>query len=497
MASHGMSVVELVRGGKAGSWKRAEVRKTTLNRRLHVGSRFQLVGPAAGDERLRTAADDDRTPGPGHPQQLRRRADPVGHGALGRGELQPLLRRLRPARPALRRVVRPLRHQRRPGRGWNEVDPRFDLALSPTSRSASAGSSSSTRTTRTRRRASTRCSAASSTRAPTSPSPTTARSSSTWATTSGSTTSTASSPPAPTTPAPAPGGRVGATCGCSPPARSPSPASDGDGLEDERYDGSGIWIPLASDTESFVDGMTVADVLIDTRLAADQVCPDQDGPARGRRGQPGQRPRLLRADQQLQPRHRGGDRRGQPALPVADPPLAGRPAVTQSGNRNGYVLEMDAGQRQPRRPRLLLEPDAGLRRPAPPRRPTSRASRRSRSARSAAPTTWPSTPRATSGSPPTATCWAPTTACSGCRSGARSAARCSSSRTVPFGAECCGPFIHPGREVGLPRPAAPGRDRRRDLRDPVEHLAEPRGLPAAVGGGGLRALRPWRLAGCL
>ena len=39
------------------------------------------------------------------------------------------------------------------------------------------------------------------------------------------------------------------------------------------YDGTGEWIPLTTDTESYVAGMSVADVLIDTRLAADKVGP--------------------------------------------------------------------------------------------------------------------------------------------------------------------------------------------------------------------------------
>ena len=42
---------------------------------------------------------------------------------------------------------------------------------------------------------------------------------------------------------------------------------------DSEYDGTGVWIPLTSDTRSFVPGMSVADVLIDTRLAADLVAP--------------------------------------------------------------------------------------------------------------------------------------------------------------------------------------------------------------------------------
>ena len=60
----------------------------------------------------------------------------------------------------------------------------------------------------------------------------------------------------------------------------------GDGRSDGEFDGTGEWIPLATDTESFVPGMSLADVLIDARLAADTVRRHPDGPARGRRVHP-------------------------------------------------------------------------------------------------------------------------------------------------------------------------------------------------------------------
>jgi uncharacterized protein len=47
----------------------------------------------------------------------------------------------------------------------------------------------------------------------------------------------------------------------------------GDGADDGEYDGTGEWIPLTSDEESFVEGMSVAEVLVHTRLAADRVGP--------------------------------------------------------------------------------------------------------------------------------------------------------------------------------------------------------------------------------
>ncbi|MDF2093188.1 PhoX family phosphatase [Knoellia sp. 3-2P3] len=47
----------------------------------------------------------------------------------------------------------------------------------------------------------------------------------------------------------------------------------GDGFEDGVADGTGTWLPLVVDNESQVPGMTVAEVLIWTRLAADKVGP--------------------------------------------------------------------------------------------------------------------------------------------------------------------------------------------------------------------------------
>ncbi|WP_083315227.1 PhoX family phosphatase [Micrococcus sp. HMSC067E09] len=54
---------------------------------------------------------------------------------------------------------------------------------------------------------------------------------------------------------------------------SPAAQIDGKGTlpSDGRFDGCGEWIALTSDTESFVPGFTVAEVLINTRLAADKV----------------------------------------------------------------------------------------------------------------------------------------------------------------------------------------------------------------------------------
>jgi len=114
----------------------------------------------------------------------------------------------------------------------------------------------------------------------------------------------------------------------------------GDGLEDGEYDGTGEWVPLVTDTESFVPGMSVAEVLVDTRLAADKLSPTR-----------------MDRPEDIEPNPVSGSiycaltnnsQRGS-SYPVDEPnPLAssmvrsepGGPLTPASGNRNGYVLEM-------------------------------------------------------------------------------------------------------------------------------------------------------------
>ena len=117
----------------------------------------------------------------------------------------------------------------------------------------------------------------------------------------------------------------------------------GDGTEDGVYDGTGEWIPLCSDTESFVEGMSVADVLIFTRLAADKVTPTR-----------------MDRPEDVEPNPVNGkvyaaltnnSNRGKAGMEVDEAnPLSssmvrsaiGAPLTSASGNRNGYVLEITA-----------------------------------------------------------------------------------------------------------------------------------------------------------
>ncbi len=109
---------------------------------------------------------------------------------------------------------------------------------------------------------------------------------------------------------------------------------------DGAFDGTGEWIPLTSDTTSYVEGMSVADVLIDTRLAADKVAPTrmdrpedvQPNPVNGR----------------IYAALTNNSNRGSKFAVDEPNPLAasyvrdalGAPLTKASGNRNGYVLEI-------------------------------------------------------------------------------------------------------------------------------------------------------------
>ena len=114
----------------------------------------------------------------------------------------------------------------------------------------------------------------------------------------------------------------------------------GDGVEDQEYDGTGQWIPLASDTESFVEGMTVAEVLIDTRLAADKLGPTRMDRPEDIEPNPVNKKIYCALTNNSQ---RGSTFPPDEANPVTTSMVRsgpGQPLTSASGNRNGYVLEM-------------------------------------------------------------------------------------------------------------------------------------------------------------
>ena len=108
MAAHGLTVVELRRSAPGRPW--SYVRDSALQPPDHRADAVR-----AHRARRRTPAPADRgRPGrprrARHAEQLRRRHHPVGHRAVRRGELQPVLRRERHARD------RPVRHPDERGR---------------------------------------------------------------------------------------------------------------------------------------------------------------------------------------------------------------------------------------------------------------------------------------------------------------------------------------------------------------------------------------------
>jgi hypothetical protein len=109
---------------------------------------------------------------------------------------------------------------------------------------------------------------------------------------------------------------------------------------DGEYDGSGQWIPLTSDTQSFVDGFSVADVLINTRLAADSVAPTKMD--RPEDVEPSQYNRKIYAAL-TNNSNRGSKFAVDEANPLAKSNVRsalGAPLTPAGGNRNGYIIEL-------------------------------------------------------------------------------------------------------------------------------------------------------------
>jgi secreted PhoX family phosphatase len=344
MTNHGMSVVEIVRGRTPGSWKPASLASVKRNRRLHIETEFELTGPAAGDPRLHTTADPTGRSVRGTLNNCAGGTTPWGTVLSGEenfnqyfdasGELDQAYA-AQYARYGITGA----------GRGWSEVDPRFDLTTEPHEPhrfgwivEVDPYDPKSTPRKHTML------------------------------------------------------GRLkheGANIALSRDGRAVAYMGDdergdyvykfvsadrfdpgkgtrarrrnmalltkgtlyvakftGDGTEDDIYDGTGQWIPLCSDTESFVDGMSVADVLLFTRLAADKAgATKMDRP------------------EDIEPNPVNGrvylaltnnSNRGKPELPAdeANPITSsmvrsslGAPLTPASGNRNGYVLEMTPADR--------------------------------------------------------------------------------------------------------------------------------------------------------
>jgi len=112
MAAHGLSVVLFKRGRRSDQWTMTAPQKSAYNRRIHTGTRCKVTGPAAGDVRLRTTAD------------------PEGRRVVGTLGSGPAVRT--PWDTVLTAEHSPLRHFRRgEGRGWSLAETRFHPGNEP------------------------------------------------------------------------------------------------------------------------------------------------------------------------------------------------------------------------------------------------------------------------------------------------------------------------------------------------------------------------------
>ena len=338
MASHGMSVVQIERGRKPGSWRQSDHRGARLNRRVTASTPFEVVGPAAGDVRLRTSADPSGRTVLGTFANCAGGTTPWGTVLSGEenfngyfdksGSLDP-----RYAASYARYGISGV------GRGWKDVDPRFDLTAEPHEPfrfgfivevdplDPKSKPRKHTMLGRMKHEGANVTIAAdgravvymgddergdyvykfvSRDRFDPNASQTARRH------------------------------NLGLlTHGTLYVARF-----SGDGSSDGEYDGQGEWIALTDDTESHVTGMRVSDVLIDTRLAADKVSPTK-----------------MDRPEDIEPNPVNGkvycaltnnsDRGSKFATDEANPLASSMvraaldaPLTSASGNRNGYVLEL-------------------------------------------------------------------------------------------------------------------------------------------------------------
>lgn len=348
MANHGMSVVEIQRANpRAGSWEVRNHRRTTYNRRVTTDTPFRMTGPAAGHAKLRTSADPTGRRVLGTLNNCAGGMTPWGTVLSGEENFNQYFQASGTIDPAYATsYARYGITASGGGRGWHEVDPRFDLSREPNEPYRFG-----------------------------------------WI--------VEIDPYDPTsTPvkhtmlgrfkheganiAVAKDGRVVAYTGDDErndyiykfvSRRKMMKGSSrkakkhnmtlltegtlyvaklvGDGTADGVFDGTGTWIPLASDRKSFVPGMSVAEVLLDTRLAADKVGPTkmdrpediEPSPVTGKvycaLTNNSTRGTAVPADE---------------ANPITSSMVRadlGAPLTPASGNRNGYVLELTERRNDP------------------------------------------------------------------------------------------------------------------------------------------------------
>jgi secreted PhoX family phosphatase len=270
LAAHGLSVVEIERVGRSGQWRAVTSGRRSYNRRVTGFSEFKVTGPAAGHALLKTTADPSGTKVLGTLNNCAGGTTPWGttlHGEENFNQYFEVSSTVDPAyTTAFKRYGLPTAAAA--GKSWARVDERFDLSKNPNEANRfgwiveldpyDPTSTPKKRTMLGRTK------------------------------------------------------HEGATIRLARDGRAVAYLGDderfdylykfvsekrfregadrhngtlldtgtlyvakftGDGTDDGEYDGTGEWIALTTDKKSFVPGMSVAEVLVNTRLAADKMGP--------------------------------------------------------------------------------------------------------------------------------------------------------------------------------------------------------------------------------
>ena len=130
MASHGMSVVKIRRDGTDGAYRVAD-RANPYNRRLHTQSEFRVVGPAAGDDRLKTSADPSGRRVLGTLNNCAGGLTPWGTVLSGEENFNQYFERSGTSPAEYEASYARYGINGSSARGWASVDPRFDLSQEP------------------------------------------------------------------------------------------------------------------------------------------------------------------------------------------------------------------------------------------------------------------------------------------------------------------------------------------------------------------------------
>ncbi|GAA2742762.1 PhoX family protein [Terrabacter aerolatus] len=341
MAAHGMAVVTIERGRAKGSWIRSNHRRARHNRRITVHTEFAFRGPAAGHELLRTAAEPTGTRVLGTFGNCAGGTTPWGTVLSGEENFNGYFDASGAVDPANATSFKRygLATAAATNRGWSSVDERFDLSKHPHEAYRfgwvvevdpyEPGSTPVKQTMLGRFKH------------------------------EGANVTLSES------------GHAVAYMGDDERGdylykfvsadrfrRGDSPAARahnktlltrgtlyvakfvGDGTGDGEFDGAGTWIALTSDTRSHVPGMSVAEVLVNTRLAADTVGPTKMDRPEDVEPNP--------VNGKIYAALTNNSDRGVKYPTDETNPLASSmvrasldaPLTSKSGNRNGYVLEL-------------------------------------------------------------------------------------------------------------------------------------------------------------